>query len=180
MEDRIPSPCTFAGQQALAKTLNGALYTQTADPDGLGVTYEFSDGHTAVRKTFRFQKNSYLVQVSSEVTAGGQPVPSMIEWRGGFGDLTLANPRPDSQTTLYFDVASNKLVEQTATHRQERPGHQQRRFLVCRHRGRLLRRGIPAGGQRHHAGDHVLRYHPHAAQRKAGARLPARPFPTAR
>ena len=43
-------------------------------PDGMGVTYEFSDGHTAVRKTFRFQKNSYLSQVTAEVTVDGKPV----------------------------------------------------------------------------------------------------------
>ena len=49
--------------------------------------------------------------VSTEVTLDGKPLPHMIQWRGGFGDLTIANPSAN-QRTLYFDVAQNKLVEQ--------------------------------------------------------------------
>ena len=45
-------------------------------------------------------------------------VPSMIEWRGGFGDLTVANPPANRAARCYFNVADNKLVEQT---RQARP-----------------------------------------------------------
>jgi YidC/Oxa1 family membrane protein insertase len=77
----------------------------------MGVAYEFSDGHVGVRKVFKFQKSSYLSMVSTEVTLDGKPLPHMIQWRGGFGDLTIANPS-GNQRTLYFDVAQNKLVEQ--------------------------------------------------------------------
>jgi len=77
-------------------------------------TYVFSDGETSVRKVFRFQKNSYLLQVSTEVSTGGQAVPHMIEWRGGFGDFTVTTAVAD-QHTLYFDVAQNKLIEQRAS-----------------------------------------------------------------
>src|ERR1044071_9182834 len=93
--------------------VNTAWYTETPDPDGLGVTYQFSDGHTTVRKTFRFQKGSYLAQITSEVAIDGKPVPNMVEWRGGFGDLTVANPS-SNQTTLYYDLTQGKLKEQTA------------------------------------------------------------------
>ena len=86
-------------------------YKQTAEPDGLGVTYEYSDGHLSVRKVFRFQKASYLSMVSTEVTLDGKALPHMIQWRGGFGDLTIKNAS-GNQRTLYFDVAANKLVEQ--------------------------------------------------------------------
>jgi len=98
-------------EQKPAANVNWAWYQQTADPDGLGVTYEFSDGHVHVRKVFRFQKASYLSTVATEVTLDGKPLPHMIQWRGGFGDLTIASPA-SSQRTLYFDVAANKLVEQ--------------------------------------------------------------------
>jgi YidC/Oxa1 family membrane protein insertase len=98
--------------QKPATDLNWAWYSQTADPDGLGATYRFSDGHTSVRKTFHFQKNSYLSQVSTEVTIDGKPVQHSIEWRGGFGDLTVATPA-SNQITLYYDLAANKLREQT-------------------------------------------------------------------
>jgi YidC/Oxa1 family membrane protein insertase len=96
-----------------ATNVNRAYYTQTLDPDGLGVVYEFSDGHTDVRKTFRFQKDIYRLQVSSEVTIDGRPVPSMIQWRGGFGDMSVSGPAAHN-TAVYFSVADNKLVEQNA------------------------------------------------------------------
>jgi YidC/Oxa1 family membrane protein insertase len=93
--------------------VNWAWYTQTPDPDGLGVTYKFSDGHTTVTKVFHFKKDSYLSTVSCEVSIDGKPVPGMVQWRGGFGDLTLASAA-SNQKTLYFDVSQNKLVEDPA------------------------------------------------------------------
>ena len=107
-----PFSLHFPGEKP-ASNVNWTYYAQTADPDGLGVTFEFSDGHANVRKTFRFQKDSYLSQITSQVTIDGRPVPHMIEWRGGFGDLTVANPS-GNQRTLYFDAANNKLVENNA------------------------------------------------------------------
>ena len=107
----FPYSLHFPDQKPLVN-VNWVWYQQTADPDGLGVAYEFSDGHTSVRKVFRFQKASYLSTVSTEVTLDGKPLPHMIQWRGGFGDLTIANAA-GSQRTLYFDVAANKLVEQS-------------------------------------------------------------------
>jgi YidC/Oxa1 family membrane protein insertase len=107
----FPYSLHFPEQKPLAN-VNWSWYQQTVDPDGLGVTYEFSDGHVHVRKVFRFQKASYLSTVATEVTLDGKPLPHMIQWRGGFGDLTIASPA-GSQRTLYFDVAANKLVEQS-------------------------------------------------------------------
>ena len=100
--------------------VNSAYYKQTADPDGLGVTYEFSDSHTSVRKVFRFQKNSYLTDVTAEVTIDGRPVPNLVQWRGGFGDLTVPNPS-GANRALYFNVAENKLVEQYAKTAKDGP-----------------------------------------------------------
>ncbi len=105
-----PFSLYFAGQKPAAN-VNWAWYKQTGDPDKLGVTYEFSDGHVVVRKVLRFQKNSYLSMVSTEVTLDGKPLPHLIQWRGGFGDLTLTTAA-GTQRTLYYDVTQNKLVEQ--------------------------------------------------------------------
>ncbi len=44
---RFRCPCTSPGTKPAAD-VNWAWYKQTADPDGLGVTYEYSDGHTDV------------------------------------------------------------------------------------------------------------------------------------
>ncbi len=51
----FPFSLYFPNEKPAAK-VNWAWYKQTVDPDSLGVTYEFSDGHISVRKVFRFQK----------------------------------------------------------------------------------------------------------------------------
>ena len=114
IEDPYPFDLYIAEHKDLAKKLNSAMYQQTVDPDGLGIAYDYSDGHTTARKTFRFEKNSYLAQVTSEVKVDGQPVSSSLEWRGGFGDFTLSNPAAN-QKTIYFNLAGNSLKEQTVS-----------------------------------------------------------------
>jgi YidC/Oxa1 family membrane protein insertase len=108
----FPFSLYFPGTQPTAK-VNWVYYTQAADPDGLGVTYSYSDGHTSVHKVFRFLKNSYLAQISTEATLDGKPLTHLIEWRGGFGDLTVTNASANERT-LYFDVTNNKLSEPNA------------------------------------------------------------------
>jgi YidC/Oxa1 family membrane protein insertase len=100
-------------EQKPTANLNSAYFTQSGVPDGLGVAYQFSDGHTAVKKEFRFQKNSYSAQVTTEVTIDGKPVPHGIQWRGGFGDMNAPNEATAGRT-LYFDATDNKLVEKSA------------------------------------------------------------------
>ncbi len=102
----------IAGQDAVAKTLNWAYYAQQVDPDGLGVTYTFTSGSgIRARKVFRFHKDSYLSEVSSEVAVDDKPVPALIQWRGGFGDLTVTGAA-NNVRALYFNLAENKLIEQ--------------------------------------------------------------------
>jgi YidC/Oxa1 family membrane protein insertase len=93
--------------------VNQALYEARLDPDRLGISFDFSDGNTTAHKTFRFSKSSYLSNVSTEVTSAGKPVPHLIEWRGGFGDVAVANPSAAGQT-LRFDVTDGKLVKSAA------------------------------------------------------------------
>lgn len=100
--------------------LNKVLYAVRRDPDGLGVTFEYSDGNTLARKILRFQKNRYLAQVSTEVSANGKPLPAYIEWRGGFGDLAVANPSGVEQT-LHYDAAAGKLVKKSAKAAKDGP-----------------------------------------------------------
>ena len=114
-----PFSLHFPGQQPTSK-VNWTYYSQTADPDGLGVTFAFSDGHTAIRKSFRFLRNSYLAQVSTEASLDGKPLPNLIQWRGGFGDLTVATAAANTRT-LHFEVANNKLIEQNARAAKDGP-----------------------------------------------------------
>jgi YidC/Oxa1 family membrane protein insertase len=101
------------GKNSLTSKANWSYYTQTVDPDGLGVRFDYSDGHIAIKKSFRFEKDSYLSQVVTSVTRDGQPVPHMIAWRGGFGDFSVPNPS-GVEHGVYFDLASNKLQDVAA------------------------------------------------------------------
>jgi YidC/Oxa1 family membrane protein insertase len=102
------------GHDEEAKLLNWAWYRPEPDPDGLGVTYTFSNGHVAAKKAFHFKRDSYISTVSAQVTIDGEPAASEIEWRGGFGDLGLADESINSHA-LYFDVPGNKLNEPRPT-----------------------------------------------------------------
>jgi len=55
------------------------------------VVFEYGDGTLAARKEFRFEHDSYVAQVFSEVTNAGAPVAHQLAWRGGFGDQTVAD-----------------------------------------------------------------------------------------
>lgn len=84
-----------------AAQLNGAKFKATPAPDGFGIDYEYSDGKMVCRKSFRFAKNSYLSQVTSEVTENGVGIPHLLEWRGGFGDFTVLNRQAAQQSVSY-------------------------------------------------------------------------------
>ena len=109
---QYPFSLYFANQKP-ATNINWAYFTQKGDPDGLGVTFEFSDGHVAAKKVFRFKKDSYISEVTTQVTVDGKPLPHQIEWRGGFGDHTIPTPA-NAQRTLHYNLTDAKLVEENA------------------------------------------------------------------
>lgn len=100
-------------ETAGAPDWNQALTAARVAEDGLGVVFEYSDGAAALRKSFRFQKNRYLVSVSSTVAFQGKPLQHVLTWRGGFGDQSVANHAAHLHT-LRFDLAQNKLIVEEA------------------------------------------------------------------
>jgi len=101
----------FAGfkNQKPAVDVNNVLYAVKRSDDPLQLKFEFSDGKVVARKTFQFKKDSYLSEISTEVTDGGVPVPHLIQWRAGFGDMTVPSPVA-AQHSIYYDSTSGKLV----------------------------------------------------------------------
>jgi YidC/Oxa1 family membrane protein insertase len=87
---------------------NAALYHIDRGDGGMSVMFEYSDGRSDVKKLFKFLKASYLVEVNTQVTQNGIPVPHSIAWRGGFGDETVVNAAND-QHTVYYDLDASKL-----------------------------------------------------------------------
>ncbi|HWB98174.1 MAG TPA: membrane protein insertase YidC, partial [Bryobacteraceae bacterium] len=100
--------------------LNQSLYAVKRDADGLGVTFEYSNGQVFARKTFRFKPNSYLSEISTEVRENGKPIPALLVWRGGFGDMAVPNPSAAAQT-LYFDTTNSKLIKNGAKAAKDGP-----------------------------------------------------------
>ena len=78
----------------------------------MGVEYTYSDGKTSIRKSFQFSKDSYLSQAKSVVLSNGIPVPSLLMWRGGFGDQKVRNASATEHSVRY-DATAGKLVTKT-------------------------------------------------------------------
>lgn len=108
----LPFSIDTKGQQ-LGFDPNQVLYAVKESPDHLGLTFEYSDGKTSVRKSFTFQKDSYLSEVHSEVLQNGTPLAHVLTWRGGFGDQEVHNPY-SQQHTVHFDATSSKLITKSA------------------------------------------------------------------
>ncbi|HEY2845157.1 MAG TPA: membrane protein insertase YidC [Bryobacteraceae bacterium] len=108
---RVPAPFAVAfPSQAPPGDPNKGLYQVQRSDDQLGVTFEYSDGRTATKKTFQFMPNSYLVAITSQVSDNGVLVPHELTWRGGFGDQTLPAPAT-VENALYYDESSSKLIK---------------------------------------------------------------------
>ncbi len=88
---------------------NTVLYQAKVSPDGLSVEYNYSDGKTSIRKSFTFALDSYLSQIKSTVLMNGTPVPSLLMWRGGFGDQKVRNASGVEHTVRY-DASAGKLI----------------------------------------------------------------------
>ncbi len=118
---KVPPPFSidFRNQKPTADP-NAAIYK--ADRVGDKVSFEFSDGRMDVKKTFDFGAESYLSRVSSQVAQNGVMLPHSLEWRGGFGDETIANPAAVQHAILYdpnaprkYGVFSDELQQKDAS-----------------------------------------------------------------
>lgn len=128
-QDHQRKPLELVNQSALAKVAapfslvfkgqgpatdpNAALFKTQRSADGLEVAFEFSDGRAFTKKSFHFEKASYLAGVTSEVTQSGVQLPHSLVWRGGFGDVTVPN-QVAVEHAIYFDQPNAKLQVKTA------------------------------------------------------------------
>jgi YidC/Oxa1 family membrane protein insertase len=90
--------------EALRDKLNSALYVTPTIPqnapkdalqDGASATapaeinFTYADGDVSVHKTFKFDRNTYVVGVQTAVEVKGAPVTALPMWPAGFGaDMT--------------------------------------------------------------------------------------------
>ncbi len=114
-----PFSLSFSGKKPDVD-VNQALYAARVSPDGLGIDFDYSNGSIAVRKSFRFPKDRYLSQFSSEVTQNGAAIPSYVDWRGGFGDAAVPNAAA-AQRAVFYDTSAGKLIVKTASDAKNGP-----------------------------------------------------------
>ena len=100
--------------------LNQSLFVATRAPGGLGITFEFAGNGVTAKKVFEFQQNSYLTQVTSDVSLNGAPVPHLIAWRGGFGDFAVQNASA-MQHSIRYNVQDSKLATDAAKAAKDHP-----------------------------------------------------------
>jgi YidC/Oxa1 family membrane protein insertase len=98
------------GDREQESAANSALYRVSPPVTALKapaeVTFEWSDGHLAVRKKLKFAE-SYVVELETSVALDGRPLPAAIAWRGGFGDTTAYQAA--LQVNVFYS-ASGKLI----------------------------------------------------------------------
>lgn len=88
--------------------LSQALFKPTVSPDGLTVDFDFASAGLTAHKTFKFQRASYLVEVDSVASLNGQPLPHLLAWRGGFGDMAVPNA-PAQEHAVFYETAADKV-----------------------------------------------------------------------
>jgi YidC/Oxa1 family membrane protein insertase len=115
----LPFSLDFTAQKP-AFDANAVLYEPKLSPDGLTLTYTYSDGQTSIEKSFSFARDSYLSQVKSAVLVNGTPVPALLMWRGGFGDARVHNAAT-TEHAVRFDASAGKLVTKTAKDAKDGP-----------------------------------------------------------
>ena len=104
----------WAYDETLRNKLNTALYVRTPDSgDTLtapaNLSFEYSDGDLAVRKTFRFD-HSYVLAVETSVVQKGNSVTALPMWPAAFGDENSAS----SYAAARVEYQNGSDVERTA------------------------------------------------------------------
>ncbi len=112
--EKFGRPFAFSFRDRQPSTdLNRVLWVAHPAGDGLSISYEYSDGRTHATKTFAFERSGYMVQYADEITLNGAPLPHLVEWRGGFGDMAVQNAA-GQQKTIYYDAENSKLKRRPA------------------------------------------------------------------
>src|SRR5262249_55451937 len=81
----------FSYDKELQKKVNEAMYVPSAvgtQSAPAAISFEYSDGQTNVRKSFKFDADTYVLGVATEVTQNGRAIQAFPQWPGGFGDQT--------------------------------------------------------------------------------------------
>ena len=88
----------------LESTANSALFVSSAFDNLTApaeLTFSWSDGHLEITKRFHFDR-TYVAKVEVTAKYDGKPITAGLAWLGGFGDLTVTNPRPIETVNIVY------------------------------------------------------------------------------
>lgn len=113
----LPMSVSIKGRSGWAP-VNDALYAVT--PIEGGYEFVYSAGTTQAKRSIKTRPGSYLVEISSELTEAGVPVPHRLSWRGGFGDASIPAAAAN-KLAVWFNATDNKLVANKADFANDGP-----------------------------------------------------------
>ena len=106
--------------ETLRNKLNSALYVtptlpQSARQDGAAsaapaeITFAYNDGDVSVQKTFKFDRDSYVVGARTSVTVKSAQVTAFPMWPAGFGGDTTGPQYATGQIVYQYDNKVERL-----------------------------------------------------------------------
>ncbi len=100
--------------ETLRNQLNSALYVATSTgataPAEIKFAYADADGSLSVEKTFKFDRDSYVVAVRTAVEVQGAQVTAFPMWPAGFGDDTTGPQYAAGQIMYQYDNKVERLA----------------------------------------------------------------------
>jgi YidC/Oxa1 family membrane protein insertase len=111
----------WAYDETLRNKLNSVLYVTPApesikkDGDHLStppseIQFLYSDNDVSVRKIYKFDRNTYVVGVQTEVQAKGSPVTALPMWPAGFGADITGSQYATDQIMYQYDEKVERLA----------------------------------------------------------------------
>jgi YidC/Oxa1 family membrane protein insertase len=106
-------PFQYEFRSANPPALNQKLFKIDRSPDGLSVSFEYAGDGVTARKSFSFKRDSYMVAVTSSLSSASGPLPHLLAWHGGFGDMAVPSPA-SQQGAVFYDLAADKVTRSKA------------------------------------------------------------------
>ncbi len=102
----------FTYDEALRNKINSALFVSEGSsltaPGEIKFTY--SDGQISAEKSFKFDRDSYVVEVNTSVKQGGSQVTAFPMWPSGFGSDSTGVQYATGQVIYQYDDKVERLA----------------------------------------------------------------------
>jgi YidC/Oxa1 family membrane protein insertase len=95
------------GEAATDEMIRNALFVAERRPGSISMEFRRDGLH--VRKEFRFDPDTYGIEVDASISRGGRPVPFSVIWQGRFGDQSV-DYQPALTNVVYREAGDYERV----------------------------------------------------------------------